>query len=502
MILSDLSAEQREYLAEEAEFELSRRSYEEYFMMTQNWGRDEGDAKRTVMYPYTKMICNALQPILDGERRFLIVEMPPQHGKSTTITETFPSAFLMKNPDKEVMVTSYADDLAQRFGTRNLEKFDQFAGRMYGLKVSDRKHTANEWQIAGHRGAMHSTTILGAATGKHADLLIVDDPLKDMQQANSPTIRKKILEEWQGSLNSRLSADASIIVIMTRWHVSDLAGYLLAEQALPWQELRLPLVAEEHDPLGRSVGETLAPGKPLFKDKKWAEEKRVVSGSKVWAALYQQRPVIEGGNIFKSDQVHYYLPNAATASKLGLDHDDSVAILPTLDKMWCSWDLTFTDKDTSDFVAGQTWGKQGSNFYLLDRVHGRMSFPQQIEAIKSMSQRHPESSAVFVEDKANGSAVITQIRNYISGVIGVVPKGDKTARASVVVPFFEAGNIYLPHPRWQPWVREMLDEWTGFPNMEHDDEVDSMTQALSQNMASKMPEASVYEHSLYGGVLH
>lgn len=93
MILSDLSAEQREYLAEEAEFELSRRSYEEYFMMTQNWGRDEDDAKRTVMYPYTKMICNALQPILDGERRFLIVEMPPQHGKSTTITETFPSAF-------------------------------------------------------------------------------------------------------------------------------------------------------------------------------------------------------------------------------------------------------------------------------------------------------------------------------------------------------------------------------------------------------------------------
>ncbi|WP_225351016.1 terminase large subunit domain-containing protein [Levilactobacillus brevis] len=227
MILSDLSAEQREYLAEEAEFELSRRSYEEYFMMTQNWGRDEDDAKRTVMYPYTKMICNALQPILDGERRFLIVEMPPQHGKSTTITETFPSAFLMKNPDKEVMVTSYADDLAQRFGTRNLEKFDQFAGRMYGLKVSDRKHTANEWQIAGHRGAMHSTTILGAATGKHADLLIVDDPLKDMQQANSPTIRKKILEEWQGSLNSRLSADASIIVIMTRWHVSGLGRLLI-----------------------------------------------------------------------------------------------------------------------------------------------------------------------------------------------------------------------------------------------------------------------------------
>ena len=104
MIWANLDADQKQYFREEAEFELARRHYGDYFLLTQNWGRDEDDEKRTVMYPYTKLICDALQPILDGERRFLIVEMPPQHGKSTTITETFPSEFLMRNPDKEVVL--------------------------------------------------------------------------------------------------------------------------------------------------------------------------------------------------------------------------------------------------------------------------------------------------------------------------------------------------------------------------------------------------------------
>lgn len=484
-----LTPEQTRYVQEQARLEMARRSYEDYFLRSQDY--------QMKLMPHTKYICDALQPILDGKQRFLIVEMPPQHGKSTTITETFPSAYLMRHPDKEVMVASYSDDLAQRFGMRNLTKFKELAGPMYGLHVSDVKHTANEWQISGHRGAMHSTTILGSATGKHADLLIIDDPLKGMQDANSPTIRQKIWDEWQGSFYSRLSANGSVIVIMTRWHVDDLAGRLLKEMSLPWQEVKLPAVAEEHDPLGREPGDTLAPFPPINKDKAWAEQTKRVEGSRVWAALYQQRPVLEGGNIFKESQVHYYLPDATTATKLGLDHDENVAILPKLDKTWSSWDLTFTDKDSSDFVAGQTWGKQGGNFYLLDRVHDRMDFNRQLRAIQSMHVRQPQAAAIYIEDKANGSAIISTIRQAISGVLPVVPKGDKVTRANVVVPFFEAGNVYLPHPKWQPWVRDMLDEWTGFPNMEHDDEVDSMTQALSREIVDQPAAVMVSNDSLF-----
>lgn len=487
--MSTVASQKLDYIQREARYELARRSYADYFMLSQDY--------QLKMLPYTKYLCDALQPILDGKQRFLIVEMPPQHGKSTTITETLPSAYLMKYPDKEVMVGSYSDDLAKRFGSRNLAKFNALAGPLYGVHASQAKHTSNEWQIENHKGAMHSMTILGSATGKHADLLIIDDPFKDMQEADSATIRNKVYEEWQASFYSRLSADGSVIVIMTRWHVDDLAGRLLQEMALPWEVVRLPALAEDNDPLGREPGEPLAPEKPLNKGIDWAKRTEVVSGSRVWAALYQQRPVLEGGNIFKSNQIHYYLPDRETATKLGLDRDDTIAILPKMEKRWSSWDLTFTDKDSSDFVAGQTWGKSQSNFYMLDRVHARMNFNQQLKAIQAMHTRQPKASAIYIEDKANGSAIISTIRNFISGVIPVVPKGDKVTRANVVVPFFEAGNIYLPHPKWQPWVREYLDELTGFPNMDHDDEVDSTTQALSREIGSQPASVIVSKESLF-----
>ncbi|WP_220751565.1 phage terminase large subunit [Apilactobacillus xinyiensis] len=471
-------------LKQAARYELARRSYADYFELAHDYQFE--------LFPHTQLICDKLQKIVDGERKCYIVEMPPQHGKSTTISETFPSYYLMNNPDKEVMIASYSDSLVQKFGRFNLSKFNEFAGPMYGLNVDPKKHTQNEWQIENHKGAMHATTILGSATGKHADLLIIDDPLKNMAEANSANQRDKIWDEWQASFTSRLSHDASIIVIMTRWNVDDLAGRLLKEMSYPWEEIRLPELSEENDILGRSVGQPLCPFPPMSKGVKWAEQIKKTAGSRVWAALYQQRPVQNGGNIFKESDINYYVPDGATAERLGLQNDGKTAILPRLDKRWSSWDLTFTASDTSDYVAGQTWGKQGSNFYLLDRVHDRMGFNQQLQAIMAMHNRQPEAHAIYIEDKANGSAIMNTIRNAVSGIKPVIPHGDKVTRANVVVPFFEAGNVYLPHPSWQPWVREMLDEWFGFPNMEHDDEVDSMTQALSQESANGGVSAITY----------
>lgn len=463
--------------------ELAKRSYANYFLLAHDYNMQ--------MYPHTKLICDKLQKIIDGERKFYIVEMPPQHGKSTTISETFPSYYLMNHPDKEVMIASYSGTLVQKFGRLNLGKFTQFGQSMYGLKVDPKKGTQNEWQIDKHRGALHATTILGSATGKHADLLIVDDPIKNMAEANSANQRDKIWDEWQASFTSRLSADASIIVIMTRWNADDLAGRLLKEQAFPWEEIKLPEIAEENDILGREAGKPLCPFPPMKKGLKWANRVKKNAGSRVWSALYQQTPVQDGGNIFKMKDIHYYVPDGATTERLGLQNED-VAILPKLDKRWSSWDLTFTASDTSDFVAGQTWGKQGSNFYLLDRVHDRMNFSKQINAINAMHNRQPKATGIYIEDKANGSAIMNTIRSSISGIIPVVPKGDKVTRANVVVPFFEAGNIYVPHPSWQPWVKTMLEEWIQFPYRLHDDEVDSMTQALSQEVNNDGVEAVTY----------
>ncbi|TPR40417.1 phage terminase large subunit [Apilactobacillus micheneri] len=479
-----MSPKQEQMLQQLSRMALAKRSYGNYFKLAHDYNVE--------MFPHTKLICDKLQKIIDGERKCYIVEMPPQHGKSTTITETFPSYYLMNNPEKEVMIASYSDTLVQKFGRFNLGKFTQFGKPMYDLTVDPRKRTQNEWQIDGHKGALHATTILGSATGKHADLLIVDDPLKNMAEASSPNQRQKIWDEWQASFTSRLSADASIIVIMTRWNADDLAGRLLKENAFPWEEIRLPEIAEKNDILGRKPGMPLCPFPPMNKGLKWAEQVRANAGGRVWEALYQQRPVQDGGNIFKLSTIKYYVPDAITAEKLGLQNDKNTVVLPELDKRWSSWDLTFTASDTSDYVAGQTWGISGSNKYLLDRVHNRMTFDEQIKSIVSMHERQPEASAIYIEDKANGSAVINMIKNYVSGVIPVVPHGDKVTRANVVVPYFEAGNIYVPHPKWKPEIRKMLDEWVGFPNLEHDDEVDSMTQALSQEASHRGASVATY----------
>lgn len=484
-----LTDSERHAIAEEARAELASRSYENYFQYA-NFG--------ATLYPHTKLICEKLQPIIDGQQKFYIVEMPPQHGKSLTITETFPSYFLMKHPDKRVMVTAYSQSLYTKFSEANRRKFEAFAPKIAGLETS--KSTGELFNIADHRGSFYATSILGGGTGRSADLLIIDDPVKNAEEANSKTVKEKIVNEWQQTFFPRVQKGGSIIVIMTRWAVDDLAGTLLKQGALPWEEIKLPAIAEDipdgqTDAIGRHNGEPLCADLHPLSDLKVAQ---INNGSHAFAAMYQQRPTLQGGNIFKLSQVHFYLPDTATASKLGLDHDDDIAILPKLDKVWSSWDLTFTDKDSSDFVAGQTWGKSQANFYLLDRVHGRMDFNGQLSAIQAMHNRQPEASAIYIEDKANGSAIINTMRRYISGIIPVVPKGDKVTRANVVVPFFEAGNVYLPHPKWQPWVREMLDEWTGFPNMEHDDEVDSMTQALSREVIDQ-PQSVMLSHD---SILH
>lgn len=472
--MTDNSNSLTNWASRKAERELAKRQYSDYFLYSHGF--------QSKMFPHTQLICDKLEDIAEGYQRHYIVEMPPQHGKSTTITQTFPSYYLMKHPNKKVMVASYSIGLAQRFGTSNLQKFGKYGKELFGLQLSKTKCTSNEWRIKDHDGGMFSTTILGAATGNSADLLIIDDPIKGDQDANSPTILNKIWREWQSSFYTRLSANASVIVIMTRWNVDDLAGRLLKEKALPWEEIKLPAIAEDkYDQLNRKEGEPLCPYYPMLKDKKWADKTRKVVGSKTWASLFQQRPVQSGGNVFKLSQIHYYVPDKETAVRLGVANDPNVVILPKIDKKWSSWDLTFSASDTSDYVAGQTWGKHASGFYMLDRVHERMDFGKQLRAIAGMHARHPKAP-IYIENKANGSAIIDTIRNKVSGVIPIIPHGDKVTRANTVVPFFEAGNVYIPYPGWKPDIRTMIDEWTGFPNMLHDDEVDSMTQALSQEV--------------------
>ena len=425
--------------------------------------------------PHQNYVAPYLQRIAEGERLFIIVELPPQHGKSTFITETFPAYYLMKNPDKLAMVVSYSEELFKKFGRKNREKFRLYSDELFNLNISSETASVSEWGIQDHLGQLYSTSILGGATGRGANLIIIDDPIKNRAEAESKTIRDKIYAEWQDTFYSRLSADGSVIVIMTRWHEDDLAGRLLKELKLPWIEIKIPAIAEENDLLGRKPGQALAP--EIGKDEEWAEQTKAVTGSRGWAALYQQRPTPAGGDIFKRSWAKFYVPTIDMKVKLGLG--DDVAILPSsFDIQLQSWDCTFKDKDTSDYVSGQVWGRSGVDNYLLDRHHEKMGIVDTMKAIQVMTSKWPNAIAKLIEDKANGSAVIEMLQKKIKGIVAINPQGGKEVRAQAVAPLWEAGNVYLPHPLWKSYTDEILDELTAFPNADHDDDVDSMSQAL------------------------
>lgn len=386
----------------------------------------------------------------------------------------------MKNPDKHAMIVAYSQDLYSEFAQSNRRAFIDWSQQVGSVKAG--KNTAQTFKIVDHRGGFYATSVLGGATGMSADLLIIDDPIKNAEEAMSPTIKEKVWNEWLLTFKPRLQRGGSVVVIMTRWQTDDLAGRLLQRSSFPWEEIRLPAIAYDipsgqADAIGRHNGDALCP--ELHDINELLGNKHDM-GSHRFQALYQQSPTIEGGNIFKRDWIKYYVPDRATMIKLNLTEKD-VQILPRhLQDTIQTWDATFKSKENDDFVAGQTWSRRNAELYLRPGwCHKRLSFTETLTAIKNMKRMYPRTSAILVEDKANGPAILDTLRREIAGIMPVSPGADsKEARAASVSPRFEAGQIYVPHPLWIPAVEDMIEEWIGFPNMPHDDSVDAMVYAV------------------------
>ena len=396
--------------------------------------------------------------------------MPPQHGKSQCVTESLPSWYLGNNPTKRVIEVSYGDDLAQRFGRRNKEKVIEFGKQLFNIELG--KVSDTDFEIKGHKGSMISKGIMAGLTGNPADLIIIDDPIKNRQEAESETYRNRIWEEFINSIYTRLSADGVIVLIMTRWHEDDLAGRLLNSMGNKCIEINIPLEAEANDILGRNIGDALFP--TIGKDNVWLSEFKQAytsaEGSRSWNALMQGRPTAQEGNLIKRNWFRYYK-----------------TIPDRFDQMLQSWDCTFKDSDGTDFVVGTVWGRVGADKYLLDLLRKRMDLPATMAAIIAMSAKWPKAFHKLVEDKANGSAVIQMLSNKIGGLTPVNPMGSKVARVQAVLPNFEAGNVYIPEDA--EWTNDFVNECTSFPNGKYDDQVDSASQALIRLMS----DYSTYE---------
>jgi len=410
---------------------------------------------------HLQIIDAALCDVEAGRCKRLIIEVPPRHGKSLISSKYFPAWFLGRNPDQRVILASYGSDLASDFGRAARDVLEQWGSSVFGINVSTNSSAANRWDIAGHAGGMITAGVGGPITGRGADVLIIDDPLKNREDAESKGLREKQWGWFTSTAYTRLEPDGAIIIIQTRWHQDDLAGKLQKEAAEndgeQYRVIRLPAIADEDgDEMGRAKGEALWP-------KRYSLERlRVIGkavGTYVWNALYQQRPVAAAGNLLRRAWWKYY---------------DTMP--EEFDRQWQSWDCTFKDNSDSDYVVGQVWGAVGADRYLLDQVREQMDYPTTKRAIRAMTAKWPDAHRKYVEDKANGSAVIAELGREIDGMIAVNPEGGKVARVTAVSPKIESGNVWLP--KFASFTKDLVEEAAAFPNGEHDDQVDCLSQAL------------------------
>lgn len=421
---------------------------------------------------FSDTVCKALdQFILDvfaGKRPILILQAPPQHYKSTLASRFLPAYLMGTFPDIRIGCASYADSLAMAMAqdVRRILASDEHqalfpapAGKQrYGV---DR---AGEFSSPGGAGGYLGVGIGAGLSGRSISIGIIDDPIKDAQEALSATTKEGVWNWYQAVFCTRMAAKSGHIVMATSWAQDDLAGLVMAHRRddASMTVLRFPAI-NSPDEAGYDPDHPLGALNPGLHPLEQLVEIKTNMSAYWWAAQYQQRPQALGGNVFQSTGIRHYLPK---------DLPDRY------DKIIASWDMTFKDSKGSDFVVGQVWGRSGAMVYLLDQVRGRMAFTETVASVLAMKAKWPQIREFLVEDKANGPAVIDALKKIIPGLIPVEPDGSKLARAHAVTSFWESGNVFLPHASLFPWVTLLLDEIAAFPVAAHDDQVDAMTQAL------------------------
>lgn len=384
---------------------------------------------------------------------------PPRHGKSELSTRLFPAWYLGRHPDRFVISGSYNADLATDFGrdVRDIVADEFYRAVFRNVSLRPDTRAANRWHT-NKKGIYVSAGIGTGITGRGAHLGLIDDPFKDRKEAESQAVREAVWNWYTSSFYTRLMPGAAIVITLTRWHDDDLAGRLLKEMNTGgdrWTILNLPALAEAGDILGREEGEALWPDwYPLTT----LERIKNAIGSYNWLSLYQQRPVAEEGNIFKKSWWRYYRE------------------IPEFTFVLQSWDTAHEEKTEADYSVCTTWGVYQNNAYLIDWFKDKLDYPNLKRKAEAGYVRH-KPEAVLVEDTAAGKPLAREFKKHsVLPVILFRPEGDKVARAHAVTPIIEGGKVFLPEFAF--WTQEFIDEMGKFPKGEHDDTVDSVTQAL------------------------
>lgn len=439
-------------------------------------------------------ISEHLEAVTKGQIQRLVINVPPRYMKSIAVTVDWPTWTWIDNPYKRFISLSYSATLSKK---HNLNRRDIIQSNWYQsqwgdkFRLKDDKNTQMNFEND-KMGFMFATSIGGTLTGEGGDYIIVDDPHNPLQ-AQSKAERETAIEFFRTTLPTRLNdkKKGAIIVVMQRLHELDITGHVLKNEE-GWEHLCLPGIAEKRmvvrmpislKEIIREPGDILWPDR---EDKKEIERMKRSLGSYAFAGQYQQTPSPEEGNILNRSWWKYY------------------HVLPAepFDEIIQSWDCSFKDKNSSDYVVGQVWGRIGARFYLLDQIRARMGVGATMQAIRNMTAKWPQTIAKYIEDKANGTAVIELLTREISGLIPVEPEGGKIVRAHAVSYLPEAGNVYLPAPEIAPWINDFVEEAASFPNGENDDQVDACTQALNKMMTPIAKAAFEMEGTTYDDIMN
>ena len=411
-------------------------------------------------------MARAFERVANGEIKRLIINMPPRHTKSEFASYLLPAWFLGRFPHKKVIQTSHTAELAVGFGrkVRNLVDSEVYKRLFPKVELQSDSKAAGRWNT-NYGGDYFAIGVGGAVTGKGADILIIDDPHSEQEATiaeTNPEVYDKTYEWYTSGPRQRLQPGGAIVIVMTRWSKKDLTGQVVKAAAQrhgeDWEVIEFPAILPSGNPLW-----------PEFWKLEELEALRQELPNSKWQAQYMQQPTSDVSAIIKREWWQWW------------ESDDP----PYCDFLIQSWDTAFLKTERSDYSACTTWGvfywpdstgREQANIIALNAFKRRMEFPElKQQAYQQYQEWEPDS--LIVEAKAAGSPLIFELRAMGIPVQEYTPsKGnDKIARLNAVADIFASGRVWVPNTHW---AEELVEEVASFPSGEHDDLVDSMTQAL------------------------
>lgn len=417
--------------------------------------------------PHHRKLSKIFEDVIAGKKKRVIINIAPRMGKSEFSSYLFPAYFLGKFPDKKIIMGTHTASLSEDFGrrVRNLIESDEYQDLYPDTRIADDQKAAGKWST-GAGGQYYAAGVGGALAGRGADLFVIDDPHSEQDVKSNSRLAFDTAWSWfQTGPLQRLMPGGAIIVIMTRWSLLDLTGRLIDYQvknpeAIPWEIVELPAILNQDEETEKSLWPEQWPLESLKKT-------RASIDPRYWNAQYMQQPTSEASAIVARKHWRIW------------EQDDP----PKCEYIIQSWDTAFETKTTADYSACTTWGvfyneeeHDEPQVILLDAFKDRMAFPE-LKQIALKHYKEWEPDAFVVEKKAAGAPLIQELRAMGIPVQEFSPSrgNDKIVRVNAIADLFTSGKVWAPDTRW---AREVIEELAAFPVGEHDDYVDTTSQAL------------------------